>query len=239
MTKDLQSQFIISDRRLRSGDRSFPLTPSVASIPALPEDGSTLLVSRLQETHSPSQVRHLPFRRKKCPLTLYLGHDSSISIAYPNGPLINIRLPSLPFVSLVWTSENALVAAGHDCRPVVFAGSEAGWQEAGTLDDASAPKSPEARAGLGGHGSVGRLNTGAFAAFRNADTRGQSSSATTPVDSKPLTIHQNTITNIRAYDYSAEGVSKVSTSGVDGLLVIWDVDSVTALTGRLGGAHLK
>ncbi|KJA27143.1 hypothetical protein HYPSUDRAFT_988836 [Hypholoma sublateritium FD-334 SS-4] len=169
----------------------------------------------------------------------FASHDSSISIAYPNGPLINIRLPSLPFVSLVWTSENALVAAGHDCRPVVFAGSEAGWQEAGTLDDVNAPKSPEARSGLGSHGSVGRLNTGAFAAFRNADTRGQSGSASAHVDSKPLTTHQNTITNVRAYDYSAEGVSKVSTSGVDGLLVIWDVDSVTALTGRLGGAHLR
>ena len=121
----------------------------------------------------------------------------------------------------------------------MFAGSEAGWQEAGTLDDVNAPKSPEARAGLGSHGSVGRLNTGAFAAFRNADTRGQSSSGSAPVDSKPLTTHQNTITNIRTYDYSAEGVSKVSTSGVDGLLVIWDMDFVTALTGRLCGAYLR
>lgn len=119
----------------------------------------------------------------------------------------------------------------------MFSGSEAGWQETGTLDDVNAPKSIEAHAG--GQGSVGRLNTGAFAAFRNADTRGQSSTGSTSSDTKLLTVHQNTITNIRAYDYSAEGLNRVSTSGVDGQLVIWDVDAVTALTGRLGGAHLR
>ena len=67
---DLQSQFIISDRHLQSGDQSFPLTPFVASIQALPEDGSTLSVSRPQETHSLSQVRHLAFCYNECPLTL-------------------------------------------------------------------------------------------------------------------------------------------------------------------------
>ncbi|KAF9482825.1 WD40 repeat-like protein [Pholiota conissans] len=169
----------------------------------------------------------------------FASHDSSISIAYPNGPLINIRMPSLPLVSLVWTSEDSIVAAGHDCRPIVFNGSEAGWQEAGTLDDVTAPRSPESRSGFGGSGGVGRLKAGAFATFRDADLRGQSNAAATSADTKLLTIHQNTITNVRAYEYSGANVTKVSTSGVDGMLVIWDVDAVTSLTARLGGAHLR
>jgi len=144
-------------------------------------------------------------------------------------------------VSLIWTAEDTIVAAGHDCRPLVFTGSEAGWQEAGTLDDATA-KSAESRSGFGGNGSVGRLKAGAFATFRDADSRGQSGisgQSSASGDTKLMTIHQNTITNVRPYEYSREGVSKVSTSGVDGNLVIWDVNAVVALTSRLGAAHLR
>ncbi|KAF8911036.1 actin-related protein ARPC3 [Gymnopilus junonius] len=172
----------------------------------------------------------------------FASHDSSISIVYPNGPVIhNIRMPSLPIVSLSWTSEDTIVAAGHDCRPFVFSGSEGGWQEAGTLDDTTSPRSAEPRSGFGPSNSVGRLRTSAFATFRDADSRGQSAiagSASPTADTKLLTIHQNTITDVRPYEYSGSNVIKVSTSGVDGMLVIWDVNAVVALTGRLGGAHL-
>ena len=63
----------------------------------------------------------------------FVSHDSSVSIAYPQGPeapptpLITVRTPLLPFVSLVWINENEIVAAGHDCQPVTFQGSEQGW----------------------------------------------------------------------------------------------------------------
>ena len=128
----------------------------------------------------------------------------------------------MPLVSLTWTSEDTIVAAGHDCRPLVFSGSEAGWHQAGTLDDVNSPKSAEPRSGFGG---VGRLKTGAFATFRDADSRGSASPTT---DTKFLTIHQNTITNVRAYEHKGNAVTKVSTSGVDGMLVIWDINTVTA-----------
>ena len=148
-------------------------------------------------------------------------------------------MPSLPLVSLTWTSEDTIIAAGHDCRPLVFSGSEAGWHEAGTLDDVNSAKSAESRPGFGGNPSVGRLKTGAFATFRDADSRGHTSPSSPITDAKFLTIHQNTITNVRAYEQRGDVVTKVSTSGVDGLLVIWDVNDVTALTGRLGSTHLR
>ncbi|KAF8891183.1 actin-related protein ARPC3 [Infundibulicybe gibba] len=179
----------------------------------------------------------------------FASHDSSINIVYPDGPVIhNIRISSLPFVTLTWTSEDSIVAAGHDCQPVVFSGTSAGWQSVGSLDDTTGPKSAEgARAGYGGNASVGRLKTGAFATFRDADTRGQSSisGAGTPSgDTKLLTVHQNTITSVRPYETQGPQVTKVSTSGVDGNLVIWEVGSVTAggagaLSGRLGGMNLN
>ncbi|PPQ98827.1 hypothetical protein CVT24_003381 [Panaeolus cyanescens] len=174
----------------------------------------------------------------------FASHDSSISIVYPGGPAVyTIRMSTLPFVSLTWTSEDSIVAAGHDCRPIVFSGNEQGWQESGTLDDATSSKSNESRSGFGGGSpTVGRLKAGAFATFRDADTRGQSSMAgagTGGSDSKLLTIHQNTITNVRPYEFNGSTVSKVSTSGVDGMLVVWDVNDVSALTSRLSATRLR
>jgi actin related protein 2/3 complex, subunit 1A/1B len=63
----------------------------------------------------------------------FVSHDSSVTIAYPAGPeepplaVISVRTPILPFESLLWINENEIVAAGHDCQPIVFNGSEKGW----------------------------------------------------------------------------------------------------------------
>jgi len=155
---------------------------------------------------------------------------------------------SLPVVTLTWTSEDSIVAAGHDCQPFVFSGSEAGWQKIGSLDDTTAPKSADpGRAGYGGSPSVGRLKAGAFATFRDADSRGQSSisgSGSPSTGSKLLTVHQNTITSVRAYDAHGDHITRVSTSGVDGNLVIWETSAVatsgvSVLSARLGSAHLR
>lgn len=158
-----------------------------------------------------------------------LGHDSSINIVYPNGPTIySIRQQTLPCVTLTWTAEDMIVAAGHDCQPVVYSGSAAGWSLVGSLDDASGAS----KAGSGRAGAVGRLNSAAFNTFRNADTRGHTSETVTSTEL--LTIHQNTITSVRPYERGSGVVTRVSTSGVDGKLVVWDVSAVTGSTGRLG-----
>ncbi|TEB36433.1 actin-related protein 2/3 complex, subunit 1 [Coprinellus micaceus] len=156
----------------------------------------------------------------------FAGHDSTINVVYPSGPAVySVRIPSLPLVSLTWTSENSIVAAGHDCRPLVFSGSEQGWQESGTLDDAKSSSS--SGSGFGGAGTPG-----------NADVRGQSGSGSTSSDTKLTTLHQNTITEVRPYEIVGGEVAKVSTSGVDGMLVIWDANEISALTSKLGGARL-
>jgi actin related protein 2/3 complex, subunit 1A/1B len=56
-------------------------------------------------------------------------------------------------------------------------------------------------------------------------------------------VHQNTITSVRPYETKGGHVTRVSTSGVDGKLVIWSVNKPVggagALTGRVGGMHLR
>jgi len=181
----------------------------------------------------------------------FASHDSSITLVYPGSQAIyTIKLNTLPLLTLTWINENSLVAAGHDCQPFVFSGSEAGWELTGSLDDPNASKSAGgARAGLGGASPVGRLNSAAFNTFRNADSRGirsvtDSPTAASSTESELFTVHQNTITDMRVYDGVPGNVSRVSTSGVDGKLVVWDVNVVTpasaaGLAGRMSGLQLK
>jgi actin related protein 2/3 complex subunit 1A/1B len=169
-----------------------------------------------------------------------------VSIVYPDGPTIQtIKLNSLPFVSLAWTSEDALVVAGHDCEPIVFAGSGPGsWAAVGSLDDPGATKSAGGAARVG---AVGRLNSAAFNTFKNAAERGQQSHGLPGAgqgsgDTELLTVHQNTITSVRPYAGDLGRVSHVSTSGVDGKLVIWNLSNVSkgsGLAAKLAGLSLR
>lgn len=144
----------------------------------------------------------------------FTTHDSSVIVAYPSGPeqppraVIEVTTSLLPLRSLVWASEAAIVAAGHDCHPVVFEGSESGWKQTRYIDDPANHK-----AGTGAQEST------ALNMFKQMDLKG----AVEPADSNLPTIHQNTINTIRVHSQSGGQVTQVSTSGVDGRVVIFDV----------------
>ncbi|KAK9237735.1 WD40-repeat-containing domain protein [Lipomyces kononenkoae] len=147
----------------------------------------------------------------------FATHDSSISIVYPSGPeqppaaIVNVSTTLLPFKSLLWLSENEIVAAGHDCHPVIFTGSDqSGWALDHSVDDPiEASKNSESR------------ETTALNMFRQMDLKG---TPQTSVDDASLpTIHQNTITKLRPYSTSGGRINRVSSTGVDGRVVIFDV----------------
>jgi len=197
----------------------------------------------------------------------FASHDSSVTVVYPSSNAIfHVRTSSLPFVTLTWTSEEGLIAAGHDCQPTLFKGNaNNGWKMIASLDDASARSATltpttTGSSASGGRSSIGRLNNEAFNRFKNADSRGTTAGGAGLLGSGPpgspggmpamqsggdlLTVHQNTITSVRPYSVGTDGsVSSVSTSGVDGRLVIWQVSggvpSVAGLSGRMGGMHLR
>ena len=155
---------------------------------------------------------------------------------YPGGPAVfTIKMSTLPLSTLTWTTEESIVAAGHDCQPLVFAGNQAGWELVGSLDDPQSNKSSGgARSGMGAS-PVGRLNSAAFNTFRNAAERGISNAPGSPTassatESELFTVHQNTITSVRPYEGAEGNITKVSTTGVDGKLVIWDANAVTPVT---------
>ncbi|KAK7205686.1 WD40-repeat-containing domain protein [Myxozyma melibiosi] len=146
----------------------------------------------------------------------FVSHDSSVTVVYPSGPeqppaaIVNITTTMLPFISLVWLSENEIVAAGHDCHPVVFVGSDQqGWQLDHSVDDPLKVKKSSGK------------ESSALNMFRQMDLKGTPTSASE--DSTLPTIHQNTITKLRAYASSGGRVTKVSSTGVDGRVVIFSV----------------
>lgn len=87
------------------------------------------------------------------------------------------------------------------------------------------------------------MNSSAFNTFKNADSRGISSPGAggggSQGESELYTVHQNTITSVRPYEGESGAITKVSTTGVDGKLVVWSVGAVTALTVKLGSVHLR
>ncbi|MBW0572651.1 hypothetical protein O181_112366 [Austropuccinia psidii MF-1] len=167
----------------------------------------------------------------------FVSHDSAVTIVYPSGPetpphaIYVIKLPSLPLVSLTFCSEQMFIAAGHDCQPLVFQGNlNSGWQLVKTLDEGKANSSNQnQRAPSSG---IGRLNNEAFNLFRSADSRGVMSA----MDTAPSTgnragvdtVHSNTITNVRNFAGTNGAITHISTSGVDGKVVVWDVNGGSA-----------
>ncbi|KAG8754214.1 hypothetical protein FRC12_011266 [Ceratobasidium sp. 428] len=184
-------------------------------------------------------------------LLAFASHDSTITLVNPQIGAQTIRISTLPYVTLTFTSESALVAAGHDCQPVLFSDNGSGWALEGSLDDITSTKS----AGPRSASAVGRLNNEAFNRFKNADSRGTtgpppipgSAASTSGAGGELLTVHQNTITSVRAYEGTPGNITRVSTTGKDGQLVIWNVSvktgaggaGVIGVTNRLGGMHLR
>lgn len=144
----------------------------------------------------------------------FTAHDSSITVVYPSGPeqppqaVISISTQLLPFTDLLWTSEAEIVCAGYDCGVYRFAGDVGGWRLEGSLEKNSG-------AGRGEQREESALNM-----FRSMDLKGRSGVVD---DTKLSTVHQNTINKIRTYQSSGGRITKISTGGVDGRVVVWSL----------------
>lgn len=144
----------------------------------------------------------------------FVSHDSSLTIVYPGGQdlpprsILSVSTSLLPFTSVLFKNDNTIIAAGHDCHPVVFQGDESNWQQAYSIDDPKDSKVEDS-------GETSALNM-----FKQLDLKG---TLTNKNSSVLKTIHQNTITQISPYSESNGEVSKISSSGIDGRVVIFDV----------------
>lgn len=146
----------------------------------------------------------------------FAAHDSSITVVYPSAPeqppqaVISISTQLLPFADLLWISESEIVCAGYDCEVYRFSGSVSGWELTGSLEKSGA-----------GPGAGAIREESALNMFRSMDLKGRSGGVD---DTKLRTVHQNTISKVRAYQGGGTGqVSQISTAGVDGRVVVWNL----------------
>ncbi|XP_017483034.1 PREDICTED: actin-related protein 2/3 complex subunit 1A [Rhagoletis zephyria] len=139
----------------------------------------------------------------------WIGHDSCINIAdATNGnAVVRCKTQYLPFLSCVWISPVSIVVAGHSCVPLVYTINENSKLVLTAKLDKSQKKESS--------------GISAMRIFQSLDRNLRTENSDTSVDS----MHQNAITCIRLYEGEKENGKKISTSGVDGQLVIWDLDT--------------
>jgi actin related protein 2/3 complex subunit 1A/1B len=141
----------------------------------------------------------------------WVGHDSSVSVAVAGAetPAV-IKLKELPLLSCIWLTEGSLLSAGHNFTPDVF-----------THDDNNKltflAKLDEAK----NKGGDEDETMSAMERFRNLDKR-----ATVGKEAKSETTHENAITQLSRYHGDGETVTSVSSSGLDGKVVIWNMKSL-------------
>ncbi|XP_060232210.1 actin-related protein 2/3 complex subunit 1A isoform X2 [Meriones unguiculatus] len=116
-----------------------------------------------------------------------------------------LKTEFLPLLSVSFVSENSIVAAGHDCCPMLFS-----YDDLGGLSFVSKLDVPKQ--------SVQR-NMSAMERFRNMDKR----ATTEDRNSTALeTLHQNSITQVSIYEVDKQDCRKFCTTGIDGAMMIWD-----------------
>ncbi|XP_065644924.1 actin-related protein 2/3 complex subunit 1A-A isoform X2 [Hydra vulgaris] len=141
----------------------------------------------------------------------WVSHDSTVSVVQggDNAVVAKICTSSLPFLSVVWVSENSLVTAGHDFVPMVFSyGGDNTVKFVAKLDQP-----------LKNDGEEETIS--AMDKFRNLDKKN-----TGKRDEASSTAHVNVINQLSVYAGPKENVSKIASSGLDGKIVIWDIKTL-------------
>ena len=147
----------------------------------------------------------------------YVTHASTIEVATPGqdgaAQVSRAAYAGLPMTSLCYVDEDSFAVAGHNCAPVLFGRSGDGaWAEKRAID---------AKARDGSSSSTGAAGDNAFKSLRNSfrdmDMKGGSA------DTSLSTVHQNTVTQLSAYAGTRDKVTHISSSGVDGRVVIWQL----------------
>ncbi|GAB5582695.1 actin-related protein 2/3 complex subunit 1B [Prionailurus iriomotensis] len=136
----------------------------------------------------------------------WVSHDSTVSVADASKSVqvSTLKTEFLPLLSVSFVSENSVVAAGHDCCPMLF-----NYDDRGCLTFVSKLDIPKQ--------SIQR-NMSAMERFRNMDKRATTEDRNTALE----TLHQNSITQVSIYEVDKQDCRKFCTTGIDGAMTIWD-----------------
>lgn len=139
----------------------------------------------------------------------WVAHDSTINVADAtrDNVVVKLRTEFLPFLDCTWITDKSIVAVGHSCLPVLFTLNNGQLTFTAKLDTSQKKEA----SGLS-----------AMRKFQSLDKQARVEISDTSLDS----IHQNAITCLCIYSGQKGKATKFSTSGLDGQLVIWDLNSL-------------
>jgi len=170
----------------------------------------------LAEYKAGGWVHDVAFSPSGCRLA-WVAHDSTVSVVdktdrESQGPVV-YNTTCLPYTSLMWANEKDIVVAGFDCQPTLLTFDGKAIKSVMKLDVPPDEKQPNVNS--------------AFKMFRNL-----SRTASDSVDggAQLKTLHQNNISDLKMYYGKADMAAKFSTSGLDGIIGIWDIQRRTAAT---------
>ncbi|XP_018335466.1 actin-related protein 2/3 complex subunit 1A [Agrilus planipennis] len=145
----------------------------------------------------------------------WVAHDSSINVADAarGNVVFKLKTDQLPFLSCIWVTERSIVAGGYSCVPLLYSlGSNGQLGFVAKLDNSQ------------------KKEVSGFSAMKKFQSLDKQ--ARIHVDNGLDSIHQKAITTIRLYSGTNADATKISTSGLDDHLVVWDLMSLeTAIQG--------
>ncbi|KAJ1679152.1 ARP2/3 actin-organizing complex subunit Sop2, partial [Spiromyces aspiralis] len=142
----------------------------------------------------------------------FVAHDSTLNFVYPeNNHVVSVRSGTLPYRSVTWATDIAVLVSGFDCLPVLYTQTEHGWVITKKIDDSR--NTSRSMSPIGSSSS-------AFNIFRQMDSCKQASAAN--MGSGTFPTHQNTIVGQQLESVSSGGI-EFSTSSLEGKLVEWSI----------------
>ena len=152
----------------------------------------------------------------------FVSHDSSISFVNfenSNRDCYRLKIKLLPHQKVRFLSDNVVVAGGHSFKPEFYQSQNGQWKYMGSCDVASEKKN----VAKGSNFSVAR-NIWANKTLRGADDNDGGNDLETS--------HHNAITDIKPYSTSSlKNSVGFSTSGLDGKIITWNKDAISAVPG--------
>eukprot|EP00128_Syssomonas_multiformis_P018607 Colp12_sorted_trinity150504_noHs@19934 len=147
----------------------------------------------------------------------WVGHNASFSVAVGGGAVQTLFTKELPYRAVLWLNESSVVAAGHDCTPVLFQADGSGnWSQKEKLE---VKKEKKAAA------------SSAFNKFKQLDSRAQTTTEGESNETVLTSVHQNAISQLSVHTGDRNNVLKFTSTGVDGILTIWDVKELEKAVG--------
>ena len=173
------------------------------------------------EVESSGWVRNVAFSPDGATLA-FCSHNATVSfvdVVSGASPQV-VRLSDLPLTSLLFLPDGSLVGAGHCYDPLLLARSGSGWAVVGKLVGKVAEKA----------------TTGNFANARNmfATQTAQGQSTKERQTDTITSAHQNQVCGIQLFGSSfGATMAEFTTSALDGKVVFWTRDEITAAMGAL------